>query len=244
MNIRLKNVAILAIGMLVTQVSFAQDDFRFGLKGQANLGWLAGTSRTVENEGVKLGFAYGVMGDFYFKPNYAVSGEILLSTVKSQFNLTSDQSFVSDTTNTVLEDLNYEYTTQYLEIPVSIKFRTKEIGNMTYWGNFGFSPGFALNSRTSITSSNMPASIADLDPTDYRTNDNEGDVFTVDNFDDKVFLFRFPLIIGGGVEYKMAGSTSLQAGVRLANSFTDVFVKDADVDAKNNYVAISLGVLF
>jgi hypothetical protein len=244
MNVKLKNVAILAIGMLITQVSFAQREFRFGLKGQANMSWLGSTSRTIENDGVQLGFAYGIMGDYYFKPNYGISAEILLSTVKSKFNLTSKQSFIGDASSDTLTDLNYEYNIQYLEIPVSIKFRTKEIGNMTYWGNFGFSPGFAISARTTITSGSLPKSIADQNPTDYKVNDEEGDAFAVSDFDDKVFLLRFPLIIGGGVEYKMAGSTSLQGGIRFANTFTDIFVKDKISDAKNNYFALSVGVLF
>ncbi|MDB4107802.1 PorT family protein [Bacteroidia bacterium] len=240
----MKNVTILALGMLITQLSFAQEEFRFGLKGQANLGWMSGTNKSIDNDGVKVGFAYGVMGDYYFRSNYGVSAELLLSNVKTQFNLTSDQSFVEDTSNTVLNDLNYSYNVQYLEIPISLKFRTKEIGNITYWGNFGFSPGFALNARTSITSPRLPRIIADEDPTDFKVNDNEGDDFAVNDFDDKVFLFRFPVIIGGGVEYKMAGSTSIQGGIRFANTFTDIFVKDNTADAKNNYFAISTGVLF
>jgi hypothetical protein len=115
---------------------------------------------------------------------------------------------------------------------------------MTYFGQFGVTMGFALNAKTSIVSTGLPKFISDQEPTEYRVNDAEGDAFTVNNFDDKVFLFRLPLIIGGGVEYKMAGSTSLQGGVRIANTFTDMFVKDKTAIAKNNYVALSLGVLF
>jgi len=244
MNISLKNVAILALGMFATQVSFAQGEFRFGLKGQANMGWLAGTNKTIENDGVKLGFGYGIMGDYYFRDNYGVSGEVLLSTVKTQFNLTSDQIFNDDTSNTVLNNLNYAYKVQYLELPISMKFRTNEIGNITYWGNFGFSPGFALNSRASITSSSLPDIIKDEDPTNYNVNDKEGDPFTVNDFDDKVSLIRFPLIIGGGIEYRMAGSTSLQAGIRYANAFTNMLQKDGTVKANNNYFALSAGILF
>ena len=125
-----------------------------------------------------------------------------------------------------------------------MKFRTKEIGNMTYYGNFGVSPGFAINATATIESANMPQVIADLDPADFKVNDVEGDFFEVDDFNDKIFLIRFPLIIGGGVEYKLAGSTSLQGGIRYANTFTDMFVKDKIADAKNNYFAISVGVLF
>lgn len=235
---------MLAFGLLLTQLSFAQEEFRFGLKGQLNGAWLSGTSKRVENDGVKMGLAYGIIGDYYFNANYGISGEILLSTVKSQFDLTSNHYFLGDNTKTIITNLNYEYRVQYLEIPISMKFRTKEIGNMVYWGNFGFSPGFVLNARASITGDNIPKAILDEDPVDFKVNDREGDNYAIEGFDDKVFLLRFPLIIGGGVEYKMAGNTSLQGGLRLANTFTDMFVKDKIADAKNNYVALSVGIMF
>ena len=240
----MKNITILTLALLLTQLSFAQNSFRFGLKGASNFGWLSGTDKTIENDGTTVGFAYGLMGEYAINSTYGLHAELLLSQVNSKFNLTSEQSFVNDINNTKISSLNYKYTIQYIEIPMSMKLNTKEIGNLVYFGNFGFSPGFALNARASITSGDIPQSIKDLDPTNYRVNDDEGDDFTLDNFDDKVFLFRFPLIIGGGVEYRMAGSTSLQVGVRFANTFTDMFVKDKTADAKNNYFAVSVGVLF
>ncbi|MDB9791644.1 PorT family protein, partial [Bacteroidia bacterium] len=188
-------------------------------------------------------FGYGIMGDYYFKSNYGISAEIMLSNIKSKFKVTEPLAFNSAMSDTV-NDLRYEYNIQYLDIPLTMKIRTKEIGDMTYFGQFGVSMGFALNAKTSIVSTGLPKSISDQEPTEYRVNGAEGDAFTVNNFDDKVFLFRLPLIIGGGVEYKMAGSTSLQIGVRIANAFTDMFVKDKTAIAKNNYVALSVGVLF
>ena len=239
----MKNVTILVFGMLITQLSFAQGEFRFGLKGSSNFGWVGGTSKNIVNDGTTVAFGYGIMGDYYFKPNYGISAEIMLSNIKSKFTVTEPLVFNSVPSDTV-NDLRYEYNIQYLDIPLTMKFRTKEIGDMTYFGQFGVSMGFALNAKTSIVSTGLPKFISDQEPTEYRVNDAEGDAFTVNNFDDKVFLFRLPLIIGGGVEYKMAGSTSLQGGVRIANTFTDMFVKDKTAIAKNNYVALSIGVLF
>ncbi|MBT8327027.1 MAG: PorT family protein [Bacteroidia bacterium] len=238
----MRNAAILILGMLISQLSFAQTEFRFGLKGAANIGWISPGTKNVENGGSKLGWAYGIMGDYYFKPNYGLSVELLLSQINGNMNITSPQKFNADTSATVL-DMSYAYDLQYMEIPISMKFRTKEIGNMTYWGNFGFSPSFLIKAKGTIDGT-LPDAVKLLDPVEFNVNDNEGDDFTTDNFDDRVFLFRFPLIIGGGVEYKMAGSTSLQAGLRFTNSFTDMLVKDKDVNAKNNYLAISVGVLF
>ena len=239
----MKNVTILVFGMLITQLSFAQGEFRFGLKGSSNFGWVGGTSKNIVNDGTTIAFGYGIMGDYYFKPNYGISAEIMLSNIKSKFTVTEPLAFNSVMSDTV-NGLRYEYNIQYLDIPLTMKIRTKEIGDMTYFGQFGVSMGFALNAKTSIVSTGLPKSISDQEPTEYRVNGAEGDAFTVNNFDDKVFLFRLPLIIGGGVEYKMAGSTSLQIGVRIANAFTDMFVKDKTAIAKNNYVALSVGVLF
>ena len=239
----MKNVTILVFGMLITQLSFAQGEFRFGLKGSSNFGWVGGTSKNIVNDGTTVAFGYGIMGDYYFKSNYGISAEIMLSNIKSKFKVTEPLAFNSAMSDTV-NDLRYEYNIQYLDIPLTMKIRTKEIGDMTYFGQFGVSMGFALNAKTSIVSTGLPKFISDQEPTEYRVNDAEGDAFTVNNFDDKVFLFRLPLIIGGGVEYKMAGSTSLQIGVRIANAFTDMFVKDKTAIAKNNYVALSVGVLF
>lgn len=239
----MKNITILTIGLLLTQLSFAQNSYRFGLKAASNFGWLSGTDKTSENGGTTVGLAYGLMGEYALNASYGIHAELLLSKVNSKMNLLSEQVFNKDPDNDTVTGLKYNYTIQYLEIPICMKFNTKEIGNLVYYGNFGFSPGFALNARVSI-SGDIPTEIANLDPTDYRVNDNEGDNFTLDNFDDRVFLFRFPLVIGGGVEYRMAGNTSLQAGIRYANSFTDMFVKDKTVDAKNNYFALSIGVLF
>ncbi|PCJ63646.1 MAG: hypothetical protein COA58_16040 [Bacteroidetes bacterium] len=240
----MKNVTILALGMLVTQLSFAQGEFRFGLKGAANFGWIGGTNKTIDNGGTTLGFGYGIMGDYYFKPNYGLSTEILLSQINSKVKLNEPQTFKDTSAKGSVTGMEYEMKLQYLEIPISMKFRTKEIGDMTYWGNFGFSPGFLFNAKGSITADNLPQYIKDKDPSDFNLNEAEGDVFETNEFDDKVFLFRFPLIIGGGIEYQMAGSTSLQGGIRFTNSFTDMFVKDKVASAKNNYFALSLGILF
>ena len=241
---KMKNVTILVLGVLLSQLSYAQTEFRFGLKGAANVGWITGASKNVENGGTKLGFAYGIMGDFYFRPNYGASVEVLMSQINGKLDVLSPQVFLSDTSGTVVDGMRYTYNLQYIEVPVSMKFRTKEIGDITYWGNFGISPGFLLNAKASIAEEGLPANVVLDDPNDFLVNDNEGDPFTTDNFNDQVFLLRVPLIIGGGIEYRMAGSTSLQAGIRFTNSFTDMLVKDKDVLAKNNYVAITAGVLF
>ncbi|MFT6383971.1 MAG: hypothetical protein ACJAQR_000796, partial [Bacteroidia bacterium] len=61
----MKNVTILVFGMLITQLSFAQGEFRFGLKGSSNFGWVGGTSKNIVNDGTTVALGYGIMGDYY-----------------------------------------------------------------------------------------------------------------------------------------------------------------------------------
>ena len=136
----MKNVTILTLGMLLTQLSFAQKkgEFRFGLKGVANLGWVAGTNKAINSDGAAVGFGYGLVGDYYFNAgSYGISAEFLITDIKTKFTLANSQVF-RDVPNDTIIGLRYTYNLQYLELPVSVKFRTKEIGNVTYTGNFGF----------------------------------------------------------------------------------------------------------
>ena len=116
----MKNITILTLALLLTQLSFAQNSFRFGLKGASNFGWLSGTDKTIENDGTTVGFAYGLMGEYAINSTYGFHAELLLSQVNSKFNLTSEQSFVNDISNTKHTNLNFKYTIQYLEIPMSM----------------------------------------------------------------------------------------------------------------------------
>ena len=50
------------------------------------------------------------------------------------------------------------------------------------------------------------------------------------------------VVIGGGVEYKISGSTVLLAGLQFNNGFLDAFDGTPKVDT--NYLALTLGILF
>ncbi len=51
------------------------------------------------------------------------------------------------------------------------------------------------------------------------------------------------MIIGGGVEYTLSGSTTLLLGVQFNNGFMDIADGD-DLKANSNYLALTVGILF
>ena len=79
--------------MLLTQLSFAQKqgEFRFGLKGVANLGWVAGTNKAINSDGAAVGFGYGVTqfnGDIRQYDHYPAYQKLVeFSELKTAFEI-------------------------------------------------------------------------------------------------------------------------------------------------------------
>jgi hypothetical protein len=215
--------------------------FRLGLKTAANIGWITAKSKAIEKNGMNAGFAFGIMSDYQFQQNYSLNTEILILRLNGSITYKDDLSVSGD--SLTYTGVNFAYKVQYIEIPLSIKFKTKEIGNMTYWANFGLAPAFSIDAKLDQTG-NLPQKFIDDDPTDIPVNKSDGDAFEFSNFEDDVFAVRVPLIIGGGIEYNLSGNTSIYAGFRSNNGFTDMFVKDKKVSGTNSYVSIDLGLFF
>lgn len=223
--------------------------FRFGLKGSANINWIKSNSKNVENGGAKLGYSYGLMGDYNFTDNYAISTEFLITQINANLSFVSPMkqstTLKGDSVQHTFSDAGAVFKLRYVQIPVSIKFKTKEIGLVTYWAQFGFAPCFLANAKADYTGVQPVDDYTKLD-----VNDSDNDIYhlvdTRDDvlFNDRVFFMRLPLIIGGGIEYNLSGNTSLYTGLRIDNGFTNTFNKDEKTKANLNYLSITAGIFF
>jgi hypothetical protein len=177
------------------------------------------TRYTASNEGLKLGFAYGVMGDYYFAKNAGFSAELRVAHLAGSFS-------VKDTANTTRTNT---LRLQYIEVPFTLKMRTGEVGYMRYFGQFGIMPSFNIKAKrdevltagtTTITTTDIPAS-------------------------KQMIPIGLSLVIGAGTTYNLGGSTSLLGGISFHNGFTNmVKVKDFNAKVKPAYLAVNLGVIF
>ncbi|MBO6516895.1 MAG: PorT family protein [Bacteroidia bacterium] len=230
-----------AILVVISLNANAQDQrFRIGLKFSTNLSWISPVSKNIDRVGSSLGYSYGVMADYNFQKYYALSSELLFTDLAGSIVHTDRLTYTDSMGTTSHSDVQYDYKFKYIQIPISIKFKTKQFGYWTYWAQFGFSPSFLTQATADITGKTVPFD----DPTGIRVNKKVNDEYHYDNFDDKVFFMRFPLIIGAGVEYNVAGNTSLYAGLRMDNNFLNVFVADDLTQAKNNFASLNVGVFF
>jgi hypothetical protein len=241
----MKKTALLAITLLLTaSCAFAQsgaatangDDknFHFGLNITPGLyfatpGTSGGGNVNAAN-GPAFGFGYGVNLEFYFSHNYGLATGLEVNEIGVNYTNTFTTK-TGNYTDSVITTAHTQ-TMQYLAIPLVLKLRTNAIGPIKYFGLFGLQPGFLLSGMDNPTVTREVYS-ATFNPT---TTDN------VNDYHESSF-FRVSLIVGLGLEYNLAGSTSVQAAITYDNAFTNV-----NSNSNNSIIAkginLTIGVLF
>lgn len=217
--------------LFITVTAGAQDQqatsttkkFNFGLKAAPGIGWFKPESSKQTSDGAKFNFGYGIMTEFNFTDNYCFATGLEVNHVKGATRQTIAFGEVSSTLKI-----------QYLTLPLTLKMKTKEIGAMKYFGQFGVGNSFALKSKA-----------------DVRTNFS-GNVTTYNNVDadSSVAMIRESLLIGLGAEYNLVGSTSAVFSVMYDNGFTNLNSKEARRSLSypgklsSKAIIVTLGILF
>lgn len=193
----MKKILLFTALLFTVAVSKAQYDdetkFKLGLTAHPTLGWIKSDMQNVENDGVRLGFSYGLIGDFLFADNYAFSTGLMLSTINGN----------TETIDGIRNDKNV-YKLQYLEIPLKIKLLTKDIHGIRYFGEFGLGNGFNVRAKQDVKST---------EPTAVRNNED---------IQNKIGFYRGSIVIGGGAEISTSGKTRIFTGLTFDNGFTDI----------------------
>ena len=110
---------------------------------------------------------------------------------------------------------------QYLEIPLGLKGKTEEVGDVTFFWQLGGNPMINIGA---------------LATSDDGTYDKE-------NIRESVHVFNLGYHAGLGLEYRLGGSTALIGGIRWTSGLTDVTSND-DATITVKAISIHLGILF
>lgn len=239
----MKKTTLLFTILAFSFATYAQNGFQLGLQVSPNFSWIKPDSDGTESDGIKFGFNYGLIGDFNIADNYAVSTGLFLTNYGGKINYPDIQEVGG--IGALQGRTEADIRTKYIEIPLTLKLKTNEIGYMKYFGQFGFGFGYNFES-TADTKFNSPGG----------STISEEDV----DFDDEINSLRVGLIVGLGAEYNLSGNTSLLFGVTFNNGFTNILSKDtypedqngdamgneknANFKAINNSILLNVGVLF
>jgi hypothetical protein len=196
------------------------------------LAWLHSSTKGYDSNGSKFGFTYGLITEFKFSDNYAFATGIDVAYRGGKSKYTSSATLGS---TTITKSFEQTTTLQYIELPITLKLKTNEIGYLTYYLQAGLSPGINI-------SANADQKISTQTTTGGSTSTVNSDSTDID-IKDGINNFNLSMVIGGGVEYTLSGSTVLLVGIQFNNGFLDV-IDDSAVKVNSNYLALTVGVLF
>ena len=190
------------------QAQTRSEGFRMGLALDPNISWMSSSDLEHTTNGIRAHFGYHFMADILFTETYA------FGTGVNVFRTGSNVEYWEPTTDSTLSHVSRSFNNQYVEVPLTFKLRTKEIGYTTYFGQFG--GGVGLNTRREAEESRyvafernegtwLPTGEAAAQPQDLISG----------NF---ASLFRASLIVGMGFERRIAGTTSLMVGFTYNSS--------------------------
>jgi hypothetical protein len=217
-----------APGMIFGQ---AKLPVKFGLKISPNIGWMNPNTKGYSGDGARMGCTIGFLSDFYFAENYAFSSGINFQFLNGKLHYT-DALFNPDSNKLVNEEISRKYNFLYVEIPLTIKMKTKRFGKISYFGQIGLGTAFRL--KATIKDELNPAS---------------PDMADSENFTSNTALIRESVLFGLGCEYYVDDSSRILLGISYSNALNNVLtgvnqVSGLDEKSLLNYFELNIGFIF
>lgn len=246
MNTNIKAFFLLSFFILVLSEANSQDNrnLRAGFKITPGMNWVNANNTYAKSNGSSIGFGFAFMLDKKIQDNYYFATELNVSTMTNNVKLKDTvQHTINDGTNRTYNNISFKYRVQYIEIPLTFKFRTNENNGMRYWGQFGVAPSFIIRNSVSTTAKQLITNNNFPSDEKYNPNDSENDALDFKDYEDNFSILRASMIIGAGVEYRLSGNTSFYGGLRFNNGLTDI-LRDKKSKMINNVLALEIGMYF
>jgi hypothetical protein len=195
---------------------------RFSVFADPQISWLRPETRSAESAGVRAGIDVGLEMDNFFSDNYAFSTGLSLNNLggRLKFNEAVDIQF-DGSTETINPGDIVIYKLQYINVPMGMKFTTREIGYTTIFVKLGLGGHFNIKSYADIGSLDI-----------------EGE-----SLRDEIELFNLSYHIGAGIQYSIGGQSALICGFEYRHRFMDVASSQAFIALLNTF-ALRIGLLF
>ncbi len=194
--------------------------FKMGFTIAPSVDWLGVSTPDVSLDAAHIKFQYGIVTEFAFANNYAfVTGlEHKLAGASVDF-MKLPHYFTADGDTFNVDKRNYKM--DYLNIPLTLKLMTNQIGYFTYFGKFGVDASFLVRGR------------ADDEGAYYGDPNTNVDIDNRDIFEE-ISIFKIGLNVGAGAEWNFSGNTALVFGVSYHHGFIDVLRDPTEAGVSND----------
>jgi hypothetical protein len=280
----MKKIILFAFTIFCFNLSFAQGDaakdknFRFGLQVTPAVQWFKPDGgKKFASDGVKFKGGFGLNTDFritdiiWFNTGFNLfydGGKITYKDTVKYFYNNKDETILSiedgkkligtpDSSKLEIYKIDKRtYSSTNIQIPIMLRLRTKDIGGMRYFGQFGVNANIRLRAKAT----DLVEKQDKLRPSKFNSSATKENL----NITSDVNVFNLGLAVGAGAEYNLSGSTSLFGALNFVNlgftnfaksSSNQLFTTDGDNNKSGKYpefaqkflsrgVTLSIGILF
>jgi opacity protein-like surface antigen len=183
-------------------ISAQEKSFSGGLFVGPGISWLGSDSKSVAPDGIKIGYSFGAIFDFYFDSNFAFATGLQFNNYGGKIKYHNGAASISWDNSELNRELpdNSEllYRLNYLAVPLGFKGKTNEIGYVSFFLKAGFTPMINIKSKA-----------------DFGENKKE-------LIGDETRLFNLGWHIGGGIEITVTGNTRLLVEILYNRGLFDI----------------------
>ena len=211
--------------ILITGKGFAQG-IRFGIFANPQISWLKPDIKKVTSEGSRPGINIGISMNRYFTDNYAFSTGISINRLGGKASYQDSTTLqLTNRTDTLYPGNILTYKMQYITIPLGLKFKSDEIGYLTFFAKAGIDPMINISA---------------VGLTDDKKIDSE-------SINDEINIFNLGYHLEIGMQYSLGGQTALQLGLNYQNGILDITTDGENQPADKillNSVSLHCGIVF
>ena len=191
---------------------------RFGAYFAPAVSWLQPTASKsddgnyfVSSNGAKPGYTWGLMADYFFAPNYGIATGFNINTIGGNL-INSATSKLDTTTANTVKYANFDYTLQFIEIPLALKLQSDPLSakGLRIFGQIGLTLAINIGRKIDYT---------------VNYNDNNGLPAVASGNNEKLegTLAVPPVMIqmnlGAGLEYPIRQKLAFYFGLFFNNGF-------------------------
>ncbi len=173
--------------------------------------WMRSNSPDYINEGSRPGLNIGLNLLRYFDDNYAVSTGLSLLSAGGRQSVTEPHIMIFNNLQPqVLTGDEIRYNLLYVNIPLGLRLKTDQSGDLSYFADIGFDIRMLIKSTVDLPANQPPV-------------DNE-------NARNEVYALNAGWHIHAGIEYDLNLDLTLVAGIGYNQDFFDITKDLNDVD--------------
>ena len=220
------------VASIVVGANAQTSNARYGIKVGPTFDWASVGSTAATNEGCRLGACLGLVVDYDFASNFAVSSGVNLNFLRFKYTFT-DHRRVEDFLEEANVPVSRRLNAANIEIPIKVKARVDVADSFKAFAEAGV--GLSFNCKDFAK-----------DSYSFYWVTSEGEDYV--DCTNQYRLLQLSMVFGLGAEYEINRDFSAFAQLTFDHAFSNAFVSSLEKQTgsilRNNYIGVEVGIMY